>query len=78
LATAQFAWQTWKAARARYAGGVEAVPDGYVMVPVEPTDEMCEALESVLRDHGFSHDDVGELSKAACWDAMIAASKEGQ
>lgn len=48
--------------------------EGWKLVPVEPTTEMCEALEGVLCDEGWEPDAVGELPKHQCWDAMLAAA----
>ena len=36
--TAEWAWVMWKAAKA------QAIPDGFVLMPKEPTQEMCNAL----------------------------------
>jgi len=49
------AWQAWKA----------RVPEGYVVVPREPTTRMCIALSEGL---------PGDKSVWACYRAMIAAS----
>ena len=65
-----YAWQAWQAAR--------TVPEGYVMVPVEPTTEM-------LKKSGLYDDDTIEVNCAASmagqiYRAMLAAApkKEGE
>lgn len=35
---AHYAWKSWQAAVASQA---KSEPDGYVLVPIKPTDEMC-------------------------------------
>lgn len=55
-------------------GAIPAWQEGWKLVPVEPTEEMREALEAVLRDEGWEPDAVGELPKNQCYDAMLAAA----
>lgn len=65
-----------------------AIPDGWVMVPVEPTESMIvEGFESVPHE-GFSAQDVWEKYQAMsgceqaahraklCWAAMLAAAQK--
>ena len=50
-----------------------AIPDGYALVPIEPTREMREAFHDSYEDY--------ENGDASCpdaqWKAMIAAAQEG-
>lgn len=57
------AWDAWQAA-------MRAAPEGFVMVPVEPTGEMYDAgLEA-----GNGHDWTGP---SVVWSAMLAARPQG-
>jgi hypothetical protein len=49
-----------------------AVPDGYVIVPVEPTDAMCEAADKIWRQIGIIDPTMH------VWDAMLAASQQAK
>ena len=53
-----------------YARPVPAIPEGYALVPVEPTDEMKEAGRKEL---GALY---GRHGAANCYKAMISAAKE--
>jgi hypothetical protein len=46
----------------------EAVAEGFVMVPVEPTDEMIDA--------GCDAADAYRIDMCKAWDAMLAASQK--
>ena len=50
-----------------------AAPPGYVLVPVEPTQEMAEAYDTAAMEV------VGEppLFRADCYRAMLTAAKDG-
>jgi hypothetical protein len=50
------------------------VPEGFKLVPVEPTEAMWQAAERAgLGDHGEHH----EVVLARIWSAMLLASQEG-
>ena len=61
-------WEGWNACRAAMlqAGNSPVIPDGYVMVPKEPTDEMLAA------SYMFAHVDATRES----WLAMLAAAPQ--
>ena len=80
------AWIVWQARAMLQAGNSPVIPDGYVMVPKEPTENMViDGFESAP-DEGFSEPEVWEeyqnmsgCQQAAhrarlCWAAMIAAA----
>ena len=56
----QFAWETWLAAKAQ-------VPEGFVLVPKEPTLEMCHRGRNT---RSFKVQDI--------YKAMIEAQEQGQ
>ncbi|MFU8373770.1 DUF551 domain-containing protein [Raoultella ornithinolytica] len=58
------AWLAWQA-RAELTGNSPAIPDGYVMVPKEPTQAMCAA---------FNDSDYGRKSLRERYVAMLAAA----
>ena len=62
----------WNACRAAMLQGADGnspvIPDGWVMVPVEPTMEMLDEFDSII-DHG------AEDSKEA-WSRLIAAAPQ--
>lgn len=71
----QFAWKAWQAAKA------QAVPDGFVVVPKEPTQEMIQAgLEKVRESwddapvEGFDSFTWGDM--VATWKAVIEAQEQ--
>lgn len=81
------AWLAWQA-RAKMAGNSPVIPDGYVMVPKEPTERMViDGFESEP-DETFSEPEVWEAfqkmsgcEQAAfrarlCWAAMLAAAPQ--
>jgi hypothetical protein len=52
----------------------KTVPEGFKLVPVEPTEAMWQAAERAgLGDHGEHH----EVVLARIWSAMLLASQEG-
>lgn len=80
-------WLAWQA-RAKMAGNSPVIPDGYVMVPKEPTERMViDGFESEP-DETFSEPEVWEAfqkmsgcEQAAfrarlCWAAMLAAAPQ--
>ena len=68
----QGAWIIWQACAAMM------VPDGFVMVPVEPTDEMLEAMEQAIIDMGVDVVLAGEINKLAVWHDVLDAAPEGK
>lgn len=60
------AWLAWQA-RAELAGNSPVIPDGYVMVPKEPTQAMCAA---------FNDSDYGRKSLRERYVAMLAAAPQ--
>lgn len=70
------AWEAWQARAAlassvpAQAGGV-AVPAGYKLVPVEPTEAM-EIAGALAYESSPCHDNIGPLNDA--WVAMLAAA----
>ena len=64
------AWQAWQAAR--------TVLEGFVMVPVEPTDEMLEAMEQAIIDMGVDVFLADEINKLAVWHDVLDAAPEGK
>lgn len=61
-------WEGWNACRSAMlqAGNSPVTPDGYVLVPIEPTMAMLDEFDSII-DHG------AEDSKDA-WSRLIAAA----
>lgn len=56
------AWSAWQAAKA------QAIPDGFVLVPKEPTKEMLKAADNCAID--------GKVTAHNIYKAMIAAAQE--
>jgi hypothetical protein len=65
-----FGWKAWQAAQA--AQPAPTVPDGYVLVPVEPTEEMLAAVVTSMDDHLFGAN--AEKQYREDWAAMLAAA----
>lgn len=68
----QDCWEAWQAAPLR------AAPEGFVMVPVEPTEEMIEA--SLIRIPIAKRINPGQhlrIYGARAWEAMLAARPQG-
>lgn len=56
-----------------------AIPEGYALVPIEPTKEMLEAAQLADGDHGDHEDWLGfqwEMGMDQVWAAMLEAAKE--
>ena len=52
-------WETWQAAKA------QAVPEGFVLMPKEPTEKMNKAgLQEYRKVIGVGQDDIGYIYKA--------------
>lgn len=60
-----FAWQSWQAVKA------QAIPEGFVLVPVEPTDEIIEAMDQF--DSNFGYADMRSAYKA-----IVKAARGGK
>ena len=59
-------WETWQAAKA------QAVPEGFVLMPKEPTEKMNKAgLQEYRKIIGVGQDDIGYIYKA-----MIEAQED--
>lgn len=57
------AWIVWQARAMLQAGNSPAIPDGYVMVPKEPTAKMYDAGDR-------------QMTTKQVWDAMLAAAQQ--
>lgn len=66
------AWRAWQAAR--------TVPDGYVVVPVEPTPEMIDIVLRYANGDDLSFYGADELRKEVKqdWAMMLSAAPEGK
>lgn len=85
---AESAWKAGRRAAMLQAGNSPAIPDGYVMVPEEPTESMVIAGFESEPDEFFSESEVWEAyqkmsgcEQAAfrarlCWRAMLAAAQQ--
>lgn len=71
MVVAWIVWQGRAALQSGNSGQHVTVPDGYVLVPVEPTQEMVWAAKNVLK-HTVGWDSFVELYKA-----MLAAAPKG-
>ena len=67
-------WVMWQAARAQPAQA-EAVPPGYVMVPVDVLKAASESLGSFVSDNGWTDADMQAMDNL---DAIIAQQKGQQ
>ena len=75
-APAYLAWQRIKEA-AKQAPPAAAVPEGYALVPVEPTDDMVWAGKSAFATaYNAMHKGERRSPVSETWAAMIAAAKE--
>ena len=63
----QTCWEAWQAAKA------QAVPEGFVVVPKEPTGEIIDALIEKIW-HGYGYQEV-EAHYVAIYKAMIKAQE---
>ena len=66
------AWRAWQAAR--------TVPEGFVMVPVEPTPEMIDTVLRYANGDDLSFYGADELRKEVKhdWALMLSAAPEGK
>lgn len=60
-------WCTWQAAKA------QAVPDGFVVVPEEPTERMLDSAYSSISDN-LHYADLENIYKAMIWSAQEPAN----
>lgn len=67
-ALAQAAWEAWQAAIAS-----RAVPEGWQLVPIKPTDEMMGAVVSSMDEHLMGKDGA-EAQYREDWAAMLRAA----
>jgi hypothetical protein len=67
--SAALRWAAWQAAQA--AQPAPTVPDGYVLVPVEPTAQMMERGSFAQE---YAHDDITTTEAGNVYRAMIAAA----
>lgn len=66
----------WDACAARaQPAQAEAVPPGYVLVPVEPTEAMCDAAMAYVYKYGFTRGDGPGSVYRAMIDAALAQQK---
>ena len=72
VAGTMIAWRAWQAAR--------TVPDGFVLVPVEPTKAMIDAGRwHEYRDEGdCAVSYVEDAAVASVWSYMLSAAPEGK
>lgn len=68
-----FAWQAWQAAKA------QAVPEGFVLVPKEPTDAMLFAASGrdIVAEH-YGDENIMWPELRETWKAMIEAVRGGK
>ena len=57
------AWKAWRAAKA------QAVPEGFVVVPKEPTERMLDSAYSSISDN-LHYADLESIYKAMIWSAQ--------
>ncbi|CAI1765889.1 Uncharacterised protein [Serratia fonticola] len=70
-----FVYNACRAAMLNHSGGSnEKVPDGYKLVPVEPTPEMIAATEIDGDEYYFESDEAAETWMANKFKAMLAAA----
>ena len=69
--TMNFAWEAWQAAKA------QAVPEGFVLVPKEPTDAMLFAASGrdIVAEH-YGGENILWPELRETWKAMITAAQE--
>ena len=60
-------WCTWQAAKA------QAVPEGFVVVPEEPTERMLDSAYSSISDN-LHYADLENIYKAMIWSAQESAN----
>ena len=57
---------------------LRTTPEGYRLVPVEPTEAMLQAEIDAVSDYWFDHEELGDRAEATKigYKAMLAASQE--
>lgn len=60
-------WKAWQAAKA------QAVPDGFVLAPVEPTERMLDSAYSSISDN-LHYADLENIYRAMIWSAQGQAN----
>ena len=57
---------------------LRTTPEGYLLVPVEPTEAMLQAEIDAVSDYWFDHEELGNGTEATKigYKAMLAASQE--
>lgn len=67
-----FAWSAWQAAKA------QAVPEGFVLVPKEPTDAMLFAASGrdIVAEH-YGDENIMWPELRETWNAMLEAARGG-
>ncbi|MCL5767395.1 hypothetical protein [Acinetobacter sp. ANC5681] len=68
--TMNFAWQSWQAAKA------QAVPDGFVLVPKEPSADLVNHGHQVFLGHFNEGGQTGGRSLYFAYKAMIEAQEQ--
>ena len=61
-------WCTWQAAKA------QAIPDGFVVVPEEPTERMLDSAYSSISDN-LHYADLENIYRAMIWSAQEPANE---
>ena len=68
----------WKEQKAKLEAHLRTTPEGFVLVPVEPTEAMLQAEIDAVSDYWFDHEELGNRTEATKigYKAMLAASQE--
>ena len=66
----QCAWLAWQAAKA------QAVPEGFVLVPIKPSEDFIDKLASVICDEFDTTISGSAHCASEAYKAMLAASQE--
>lgn len=70
--TAEWAWVMWKAAKA------QAIPDGFVLVPKEPSSKLVNHGHQVFSGHFNGGGQTGGRSLYFAYKAMVDAGHENK
>lgn len=67
-----------EAERAELEAHLRTTPEGFRLVPVEPTEAMLQAEIDAVSDYWFDHEELGNRTEATKigYKAMLAASQE--
>ena len=65
-------------AKSNLEAHLRTTPEGFVLVPVEPTEAMLQAEIDAVSDYWFDHEELGNRTEATKigYKAMLAASQE--